>query len=269
MARVLLIWALARSTEALSAPSRLLAERSGFSFSGSRSRKSSPHCALLDSSGGHLPPGSTSQRFDGDDSDDNGNQLAAPAFIMSVICKAYSTALDRQPMLTKSLTSSFVGGMGDLIAQLVSRPKQPTFDTERFLAVCLDGLLVSGPGLHLGYSWLERIVPCSGGGRLRNCAIQLTVDEFVFDPCFVAAFFFSTGIAEGQRPLEEILPTLKRQYFPTVKGAFVASLAFTPVQFISFRYLPVKCRVLVVNLCDTIWYSAVSLGRHVERVAHS
>ena len=45
----------------------------------------------------------------------------------------------------------------------------------------------------------------------------------------------------------------------------LTSAAFTPVQFYSFRYLPVRYRVLVVNVCDVLWYATVSLGRHSER----
>ena len=63
------------------------------------------------------------------------------------------------------------------------------------------------------------------------------------------------------------LPELRRQYLPTLRDAFVTSAMFSPVQFYSFRYLPVSTRVLVVNCCDVAWYAAVSLGRHRERGA--
>ena len=61
------------------------------------------------------------------------------------------------------------------------------------------------------------------------------------------------------------MPNLRRQYLPTLRGAFLTSAVFSPIQFYSFRYLPVSTRVLCVNLCDVAWYAAVSLGRHRER----
>ena len=179
--------------------------------------------------------------------------------------KSYSTALDTSPLVAKAMTAGFVGGLGDLCAQRWTDANQ-AFDRERFLAVCFDGLLVSGPLLHMGYAWLERLMPCAGRGSMRNVLLQLAIDEFVFDPLFIGAFFFSTGAIERQHPWKETLPNLRAEYWPTLKGAFITSAAFTPIQFCSFRYLPVKCRVLVVNLCDILWYGAVSLGRHSERV---
>merc|ERR1711924_98242 len=95
--------------------------------------------------------------------------------------------------------------------------------------------------------------------------LQVGIDELVFDPLFVGLFFFSTGAVERQHPWKDTLPHLREQYWPTLRGACLTSLAFTPIQFCSFRYLPVKCRVLVVNVCDVLWYAAVSFGRLSDR----
>ena len=175
----------------------------------------------------------------------------------------YSSALDRNPLVAKAMTASFVGGLGDALAQSCIEKVQ--LDARRVLGVMFDGLLVSGPGLHVGYAILERTIPCAGRGSVRNVIMQLMVDEFVFDPLFIGAFFFSTGAIEGCHPIRETIPNWRKNYFPTLGGAILTSLAFTPVQFCSFRYLPVKFRVLVVNCCDVAWYAAVSFGRHADR----
>ena len=99
---------------------------------------------------------------------------------------------------------------------------------------------------------------------LRNALAQVAIDELIFDPLFVATFFFTTGLVERQHLWRETLPNLRQQYWPTLRGAFLASALFTPVQLVSFRYLPVSTRVLVVNACDVLWYAAVSIGRHAE-----
>ena len=117
------------------------------------------------------------------------------------------------------------------------------------------------------YAWLERVLPAQQRGMrsLRNAVLQVSIDELIFDPLFVGLFFFSTGAVERQHPWRDTLPHLREQYWPTLRGACLTSLAFTPIQFCSFRYLPVKCRVLVVNMCDVLWYAAVSFGRHNNR----
>jgi protein Mpv17 len=185
--------------------------------------------------------------------------------VFAAAWRLYSNALDHQPLAAKALTAGCVGGLGDLLSQRVAG--HDIVDVERLLAVVVDGLCVSGPGLHVGYALLERRIPCAGRGPLRNVALQLLIDECIFDPAFIGAFFFSTGFVERQHPWRDTLPHLRAAYWPTLRGAMLTSAAFTPIQFVSFRYLPVKCRVLVVNLCDVLWYAAVSLGRHSGREA--
>lgn len=198
---------------------------------------------------------------DGSQGDDGQNEPLYNPLIAA--WRMYSLALDTHPLVAKAVTAGCVGGLGDLFAQRLTGNER--LDRQRLLAVVFDGMCISGPGLHMGYAWLERCIPCAGRGSLRNVLMQLLVDECIFDPLFIGAFFFSTGAIERQHPWRETLPSLRAQYWPTLKGAFATSVAFTPIQFVSFRYLPVKCRVLVVNVCDILWYAAVSLGRHGDR----
>lgn len=242
---------------------------------------------------------------DGDNENSPGDEWFHLSQVLLVPWRLYSTALDRHPLVAKALTAACVGGLGDLCAQKWT-DKAAKVDVHRLLAVLFDGLCVSGPGLHAGYAMLERRLPCSGRGSLRNVLAQILIDEAIFDPLFIGAFFFSTGLIERQHPLRDTLPELKREYWPTLRGvslstpstqsspptlhtasphtiyaqlivriascsphvlsqAMLTSAAFTPVQFYSFRYLPVRYRVLVVNVCDVLWYATVSLGRHSER----
>ena len=223
-----------------------------------------PLIAVASIGGGRPPPPPAGFDDDGHGGD-GGWRIRPVALLLSAAWRSYLIALERHPLLAKSMSAALVGMLGDMLAQRLTSPKGSQLDVSRFLATGLDGLLVSGPGLHLGYSWLERRWPCSRGGRLRHVSLQLAIDEFIFDPTFIAAYFFSTGFAERQHPIRDTLPTLRRQYWPTVCGAFATSIAFTPIQFVSFRYLPVQTRVLVVNVCDVLWYAAVSRARHVER----
>jgi len=218
--------------------------------------------ATHDGAGGH--GGRDGFGHDGGRGDDEGGGDGGSAAWLAAPWAAYTAALDESPLLVKSLTAGLVGGLGDTIAQRFGRSADEPFDHQRNLGVWLDGVLVSGPGLHLGYSMLERRIPCANRGSLRNALAQVAIDELIFDPVFIATFFFTTGFVERQHPWHETLPNLRRQYWPTLRGAFLTSALFSPIQYVSFRYLPVRTRVLVVNTCDVLWYAAVSLGRHVE-----
>ena len=213
-----------------------------------------------DGSPPHEPPDDHGRgRGDGDDGDRRREWL-----LPSTAWAAYTALLEEHPLPVKALTAGLVGGLGDLVAQRLTH-SGGDFDLQRNLGVWLDGICVSGPGLHLGYAWLERRIPCANRGSLRNAVAQVAVDELVFDPIFIGTFFFTTGLVERQHLWRETLPNLRRQYWPTLRGAVLTSALFTPVQLFSFRYLPVQTRVLVVNTCDVLWYAAVSLGRHAER----
>eukprot|EP00322_Chrysochromulina_rotalis_P016074 CAMPEP_0115867114 /NCGR_PEP_ID=MMETSP0287-20121206/20600_1 /TAXON_ID=412157 /ORGANISM="Chrysochromulina rotalis, Strain UIO044" /LENGTH=209 /DNA_ID=CAMNT_0003321707 /DNA_START=60 /DNA_END=686 /DNA_ORIENTATION=+ len=151
-----------------------------------------------DGCGGNGGSGRGDYGSDGDDDDRGNDPNVWQIPIVSKIWQAYSAVLDSQPLLTKSATAGFVGGLGDLVAQRMEEHSQ--FDLERFLAVVFDGTFVSGPGLHLGYHILEKHIPCACGGSVRNVLMQVAVDELLFDPIFVGAFFFSTGAVEHKHP---------------------------------------------------------------------
>lgn len=58
-----------------------------------------------------------------------------------------------------------------------------SFDTARSIAVLIDGLIVTGPGLHYLYTYLERLIPSQKG--FLAAAVHVAVDELIFDPLFV------------------------------------------------------------------------------------
>lgn len=51
-------------------------------------------------------------------------------------------------------------------------------------------------------------------------------------------------------------------YVPTLKASVATSSALMPLQFLSFRFLPVQLRVLSVNAVDLVWTGVVSFVSH-------
>jgi hypothetical protein len=99
--------------------------------------------------------------------------------------------------------------------------------------VTVEGVAITGPGLHFLYSALERFAPAQGGALA--ALTHVAVDEFIFDPMFVLGFFFLCGAIEGKHLTREIIPQVKREYWPALRGGWMVSLAFLPIEFATFR----------------------------------
>eukprot|EP00903_Cladosiphon_okamuranus_P008990 g8600.t1 len=193
----------------------------------------------------------------------------APWMWMSAMWGLYAVWLRQSPLVTKALTSGVLALGGDMAAQFfefrqqAARGRKGMFlkDTRRLLAVAIDSILITGPALHTLYGLLERLIPTAAGGFI-PAASHLLIDTLVFDPMFVTSFFCVTGILESRSLKQDVLPALRREFWPAVRGSWVVSFCFCPLQFITFRYLPLQFRVLSVNVCDIVWTSVLSYFSH-------
>lgn len=134
-------------------------------------------------------------------------------------------------------------------------------DFIRCFAVLVEGLVFTGPGLHFLYTKLESLMPSRSSTRA--ALFHVAVDEFIFDPMFVALFFVLCGSLEGKKFRGEVIPQIKSEYWSALKGGWAVSLLFLPLEFSTFRYLPLEFRVLVVNLTDVAWTAVVSFYSHL------
>jgi len=127
----------------------------------------------------------------------------------------------------------------------------------------LDGCFITGPFLHYSYGLLEAVLPshAAGGASKWAAVAAVAVDEFVIDPIDVFLYLAFTSVVERT----PVVARVRDKYWPTLLGGLGVSLMLCPVQFISFRYLPVSTRVLVVNFCDLAWMAAVSYTSHKAR----
>ncbi len=64
--------------------------------------------------------------------------------------RAYNSYLVKHPVITKSITSAFLGGLGDMICQKIEGKK--VFDFKRTITFSTVGLIYIGPMLHMNYS---------------------------------------------------------------------------------------------------------------------
>jgi len=207
-----------------------------------------------------------------------------------ILATAYMTLLHQNPMMTKSLSAGIIRIMGDFMAQnlefllltkknntnhhQVSDPtststgerrirKKMKYDRRRGVSVCLDGVLISGPLMHLAYGVFENVLPSASSSLA--AVSHVFADAVLLDSIFVATTLIVTGLVEGYKWRQELWPQMKRDYLPTLTASWVTSIGLLPLQFVAFRYLPVTLRVLAVNCVDVIWDTVVSFIAHRNR----
>jgi len=191
----------------------------------------------------------------------------------------YMAQLNAYPLITKSVTSGVIGVMGDFLAQCLERRMQRkrthhsnettqslhgSYDMRRGLAILIDGIFVSGPIMHWGYNWFERIVPISQGRSLA-AMIHVVADFLILDSIFVGTAIMGTGLIEGYRFRKDIVPQLKRDYAATLKAGWATNATLMPLGFVCFRFLPVTLRTVAMNLMDVIWNGIISFMAHRSR----
>ena len=122
--------------------------------------------------------------------------------------------------------------------------------------------------MHYGYDLFETLVPTVGGGSaLYRSVAALThvlADCILLDAIFVMTGIVCTSLLEGQRFRKQVIPNLKRVYWPTLKASIMTCGFLAPFQFLSFRFLPLSLRVLSVNAVDLIWNGVISFVSHGE-----
>jgi hypothetical protein len=225
------------------------------------------------------------------------------SFYGSSIANWYMNALTSSPLITKTITTSFIGVLGDTLAQYIELRVQTKkddittksttcintttisnnknipkyrllswlqkYDRRRGFSVLGENLLISGPLMHFAYNYMEEIIPIAtevavvGMSAHIAALTHVLLDNFVLDTFFVFIMFVTTGIAEGY--MHQIIPQLRRDFIPTVKTAWISGLLMMPLQFLLFRFLPLSLRVLGVNIIDIFWEAYISYMVHRRR----
>ena len=196
----------------------------------------------------------------------------------------YSQSLETNPVLTKSITAGFMGALGDILAQAVEawteKTNRGTFrwrdlQVRRMLSVAAEGLCISGPLMHFAYDFLEEHLPIfSEDGEEQASALhswamvfcQVFVDTIFMDSVFVATLIITSALLEGRA--KEITREMTTSYIPAVKVSWLSSLFWSPVQVLSFKYIPCSYRVAAINLQDIAWNASISFMAHQSRHAH-
>lgn len=132
----------------------------------------------------------------------------------------------------------------------------------RTCTVSVEGLLVSGPILHLAYTWMDANM---GGDDVHwiSTILQVLFDLIVVDATLTATLMITSALLQGR--WHDVVREMRCEYLPALYVSTLSSGLLAPVQFLNFRYVPVQFRVLITNLEDVLWNAAVSHMAHRSR----
>ncbi|XP_041455513.1 peroxisomal membrane protein 2-like [Lytechinus variegatus] len=174
---------------------------------------------------------------------------------LQMLFRAYLRFLKEKPIITKSLTSGLIAGIGDVIAQRIVDPSAPyTFRSTAAFAVL--GTFFTGPLSHYFYAWLQKTFP---GKDVPTSIKKILCDRLVFAPPYLLAFFYLLGILEGKGHAQSV-EKIRETYWIALKMNW---RIWTISQYININYVPLQFRVLFASMIAFIWtiYLAVMRRR--------
>mmetsp|Transcript_12277 Transcript_12277/g.26420 ORF Transcript_12277/g.26420 Transcript_12277/m.26420 type:complete len:302 (-) Transcript_12277:409-1314(-) len=203
----------------------------------------------------------------------------------TAIATWYMNQLDTHELRTKFISAAILALVGDVCAQtvgniMINRSSSSganiplRLDKRRMMAMFADGLLCAGPLLHHIYNFYERIIPThhddegdkysTSKRRFLAPLAHVLLDNFVVIVVYIFALMVSTGLIEGR--YASLPHELRHDLLPAVRMSYKASVAgLAPLQWVSFCFLPLKLRVLAVNVLDVVWVTVMSFVTHRNR----
>lgn len=173
----------------------------------------------------------------------------------------YMKLLDCYPLTTKIVTSGIIGALSDILAQRISGTSYAEISWRRVAALTIVGAILTAPLFHYLYERMEATIPTKLGWK--NTALQLAIDQLLGAPVWLAAFFPLVAACELAPDANTIAKISASQY----ANEFVPALLLTwkifiPTQTFSFVCLPIRTRVLALNIVDLAYTAALSYLSH-------
>ncbi|KAI9273413.1 integral membrane protein mpv17 pmp22 family, partial [Helicostylum pulchrum] len=142
---------------------------------------------------------------------------------------------------------------GDVIAQqLIEKQGWEQHDLKRTLRMSAFGGIFAGPALSTWYRFIDRKVTTTN--RVQGLVTKVVLDQFVFAPFFIAAFFTGQGLFEG-KSINEIKEKLSSGYTTALIGNYKI---WPAVQIANFYFTPLNYRLMVTNVVALGWNAYLS-----------
>jgi len=155
----------------------------------------------------------------------------------------YRELLRSRPILTKSVTSSAISGLGSVISQVLSGKEISPRALSSFI---LFGGVATGPVCHFFYLYLDKVVPPGGPVRL---ALRIILDRVGFSPLFLFVSLYILGRLQGGGH-HKVSQGIGQNYLPCLLANWKI---WTIPQLINIGYVPAHYRVLFANMVALVW----------------
>ncbi|KAI9344725.1 hypothetical protein BD770DRAFT_397376 [Pilaira anomala] len=167
---------------------------------------------------------------------------------------AYHRVLTKRPILVQSLSTAVLFGAGDVIAQqAVEKQGWQKHDFQRTFRMSAFGGVFAGPVLSTWYRFIDKKVKTTN--KFQGLVTKVVLDQFVFAPFFIAAFFTGQGIFEG-KSIDEIKNKLSTGYTTALIGNYKL---WPAVQVVNFYFTPLNYRLMVTNCVALGWNAYLSV----------
>lgn len=175
----------------------------------------------------------------------------------------YNDALERNPLLVKSITAFFILGGGDLCGQglehLLGRSKAGSglvlgVDWPRAARFGMFGLL-GAPWAHYFYLYLDMALPPTNKPFTTTTLVKVGIDQGIQAPALLALMISTISILKGAG-LQGVREDLSRNYWTSLLANWKLWLPFS---FINLAFVKPTLRVLFVNAVFFGWTVILSM----------
>lgn len=165
---------------------------------------------------------------------------------------SFNRIITKKPLVTNMLTTGFLFGSGDLLAQSLFPPEtQKNFDPMRTLRLVLYGGIIFAPIGLKWYKFLGTLKPFKER-TMYNAVLRVACDQLLFAPFVGIPMFYSAMacLELNPNPLQEARKKLDKFWWTTLRDNWTVWPAF---QYINFAFVPPQYKLLAVNLFSIGW----------------
>ncbi|KAK9805989.1 hypothetical protein WJX73_001108 [Symbiochloris irregularis] len=172
--------------------------------------------------------------------------------VLELAWRRYQRELSHQPLRTKALTSCALAGLSDLAAQKVHA--QGSIRWSRTGLMALYGLLWTGPAGHYWQNFVQKLF--AGKKDPNSIAAKVILENLTFSPLMNSMFMAYVSIVIEGNSAQKTRQNLQASFAAVQAQAWKL---WPLVSIINYTYVPLRFRVLVMNVVALFWSTFLNL----------
>lgn len=168
---------------------------------------------------------------------------------MSRLLHSYLRLLNERPILTKSVTSGTLFGLGDCIAQYADGSLQRRgYSGDRTLKAVVWGGVIFAPAAHVWYNkFLERVIP---GATTAAVLKKVVLDQTLWSVAVNSVYLTYATLTINHGDLEDAKHAVTSKMWTLMKANW---MVWPAVQLINFKLVPGPLQVPFINVVALGW----------------